>query len=187
MSEQKTAITFGRYNIVTNAHLNTLERILEIWATAVIGIVSPEKCINFPQNPRLIDFFRECDKNHERKPTFTIPQRIEMWEETLRSAGFFDRVKIVEMRRPEYFPDEFNMRFPSNMYQLVFPQAKDERNKFDIIRLSAFREILGRDIATVCPSLTMHTSDIIGKVNDIDDLKRYIPIGCFSVLSRIKG
>ena len=41
------AITFGRYNIVTNAHLHTVKEILKDWDYLTIGIISPEKKKNF--------------------------------------------------------------------------------------------------------------------------------------------
>ena len=179
------AITFGRYNIVTNAHLNTLEKILEKWPTVVIGIVAPTKKKNFHMDPSLANFYLECDKNNDKHSDYSIDERIEMWEKTIYAEGISDRVKVVRILRPEYFPAEFNHQFPPSKYQLVFPETLAEKNKFDTMRNDAFGIILEREVATVKPSLTLHFSDIRKHISDYTDWEKYVPIGCYSVLARL--
>lgn len=167
-------ITFGRYNIITNAHLDTVKTILNISEKLIIGVLTPESSQIYI-DPAHKNFYEECDKNHKMSiRLFNNTQIIEMWEKILETENLSHRVDVVKIKRPEYFPDEFNEQFPKQNHTLVFPDLNEGENSFDTIRNEKFKQILNREVILVKPTIKIHTSSIINRNNKID-YKKYVP------------
>lgn len=180
------AITFGRYNIVTNAHMNTIETILKQWSKVVVGIVLPQINEDFDINPKWQRFYQEGDKKNSGTPEFSISERISMWNLSLEEKKLNSRVKVVPILRPEYYPEIFNATYPEREYQLVFPCDVAVENSFDNIRNAAFENILNRKVQIIYPQLILHTTDIRRNVRVFEDWKEYVPSGSYKIIKEKK-
>ncbi|MER6121767.1 zeta toxin family protein [Streptomyces sp. NPDC001795] len=157
----RPAATFGRYQIVSIAHLDTVRTILRDFPSLEIGVLDlearPERMPHVPEHLR--DFYDGCEANTSTaKNPMSAEERAGFWRATIDAAGLRDRVTVHVIPRPELHPDEFNRMFPPDRIDLVFPTASGEG--FDLIRNASFEEILGRKVRTVEPPLEYHTSDI---------------------------
>ncbi len=157
----RPAVTFGRYQIVSIAHLDTIRTILMDWPTVEIGILDldtrPHGVVPIP--PHLEEFYRDCEANvRPEKNPMTAQERAGFWEAALNAAGLQDRATVRIIPRPELTPAEFNRLYPADQVDLVFPTASGEG--FDRIRNASFETILSRRVHTVDPPLEYHTSDI---------------------------
>jgi hypothetical protein len=158
----RPAVTFGRYQIVSIAHLDTIRTILLDWPTVEIGVLdlqagTPATPIDVPEH--MVEFYRDSDANTDpaRNP-LSAAERRDLWSATVDAAGLADRVTIAIIPRPELDPDTFNDRYPSAEWDLVFPAPTG--TGFDRTRNDHFSEILARPVHTVEPPLEYHTSDI---------------------------
>ncbi|MFE2684505.1 zeta toxin family protein [Streptomyces mirabilis] len=157
----RPAVTFGRYQIVSIAHLDTVRTILRDFPSLEIGVLDlearPERMPNVPDHLR--DFYNGCETNTSpAKNPMSAQERAGFWQATIDAAGLQDRVTVHVVPRPELDPDGFNQIFPPDRIDLVFPTVSGEG--FDLIRNASFEEILGRKVRTVDPPLEYHTSDI---------------------------
>ena len=123
-----------------------------------------------------------CDINNEKQSDYSIEDRIKMWNKTLKMENLLDRVKVIKILRPEYFPEEFNFKFNIRDYDLVFPYVEDTDSDFDKIRNNAFEKILGRKVNYVYPSFTLHTSSIKKNITHLKDWSIYVPRGTYEIL-----
>ena len=160
-SHDKPAVTFGRYQIVSIAHLDTIRTILLDWPTVAIGVLDlgsrPARLPVVPEH--LQGFYRGCEANTApAKNPMTVEERASFWRATIAEVGLEDRVSVRIIARPELDPDGFNRQYPQDRVDLVFPTAGGEG--FDLIRNASFEEILGRRVFPVDPPLEYHTSDI---------------------------
>lgn len=180
------AVTFGRYSIFTLAHLSTVQEILRYRENLVIGLIlSGEKASNYHPDNNLQMFYDECDNNYVMKILLDINIRNEMILNTLEEFNISNRVNVVNINRPEYYPDEFNYLFDTNKYDLFFPQVSSEDTCFDIIRNQAFEKILNRKVYVVKPKLTIHLSQIQKqyKINKCR-LVEYLPKATCDILEK---
>jgi UDP-N-acetylglucosamine kinase len=157
----KPAVTFGRYQIVSIAHLDTIRTILLDWPTVEIGVLDldsrPAGPLAVP--PHLRDFYQGCEANTSpAKNPMTAEERASFWRATVAEAGLQDRVAVRIIARPELDPEGFNRQYPLDRFNLVFPTASGEG--FDLVRNASFSEILRRRVYPVDPPLEYHTSDI---------------------------
>ncbi|MGW8879564.1 zeta toxin family protein [Streptomyces mirabilis] len=157
----RPAVTFGRYQIVSIAHLDTVRTILRDFPSLEIGVLDlearPERMPHVPEHLR--DFYDGCEANTSTaKNPMSAAERAGFWQATIDAAGLQDRVTVRVIPRPELAPEGFNRIFPPDRIDLVFPTASGEG--FDLIRNASFEEILGRKVRTVEPPLEYHTSDI---------------------------
>lgn len=155
------AVTFGRYQIVSIAHLDTIRTILRDWPSVEIGVLD----LDTPPAPGLVvpehlaEFYRDCDANTApAKNPMSATERARFWDATVDAAGLRDRVRVRIIARPENDPDRFNRAYPPERYHLVFPTAAGEG--FDQVRNARFEEILNRPVHTVDPPLEYHTSEL---------------------------
>lgn len=119
------------------------------------------------------------------KVLIDIDIRKEMIVNALEEFKLFDRVNIVDIDRPEYYPDEFNRMFDIEKYDLFFPQISKEDTCFDSLRNQAFEKILRRKIHIVKPPLTIHLSQIQEQYNiNKDKLFEYLPKYSCYILER---
>ncbi|MEW2417544.1 zeta toxin family protein [Streptomyces sp. NPDC046866] len=157
----RPAVTFGRYQIVSIAHLDTVRTILRDFPSLELGVLDlearPDQMPHIPEHLR--DFYAGCEANTSpAKNPMSADERAGFWQATIEAAGLQDRVTVRVINRPELDPDGFNQMFPPERVDLVFPTASGEG--FDLIRNASFGEILGRKVRTVEPPLEYHTSDI---------------------------
>ncbi|MBR2431053.1 adenylyltransferase/cytidyltransferase family protein [bacterium] len=182
------AITFGRYNFFTVAHLSTVKEILKKWEKLYILIVDDSlgktnNCINGCE-----EFYNLCDKNHkEKKIYFSIEERMEMINLALLEAGIKNRVIVLHYCRPECNIKKFNDDFEKNSYDLVFPCSVDEPNYFDKIRNDSFEKILGRRVFCVFPKITIHVSQILFESPCAEKIKDTLPDGTKNYFEKIGG
>ena len=188
MSSRKYAVTFGRYNLVTNAHLNTVKTILREWQYLTIGVIDLTFQSPVQKNNEWRYFLEMCDKNCQSPGSFVfdIQEKIRMWKSTIEQSKLTRRVQVVSVKRPEYFNDEFNKSFPRSKYDLVFPQAKTESSEFDLLRNKAFSSILNRCVLYVNPTLTLHTTEIRAKVESGETWEKFMPHGAYHTFREIK-
>jgi hypothetical protein len=157
----RPAVTFGRYQIVSIAHLDTVRTILRDFPSLEIGVIDlqarPERMPHVPDHLR--DFYDGCEANTSpAKNPMSAEERAGFWQATIDAVGLHDRVTVRVISRPELDPTGFNQMFPPERVDLVFPTANGEG--FDLIRNASFEEIRGRKVRTVEPPLEYHTSDI---------------------------
>lgn len=157
----RPAVTFGRYQIVSIAHLDTVRTILRDFPSLEIGVLDldarPAQMPTIPDHLR--DFYAGCEANTSpAKNPMSPEERAGFWQATIDAVGLQDRVTVRVITRPELDPDGFNRMFPPERVDLVFPTASGEG--FDLIRNASFEEIFGRKVRTVEPPLEFHTSDI---------------------------
>lgn len=157
----RPAVTFGRYQIVSIAHLDTVRTILRDFPSLEIGVLDlqarPEQMPTIPEHLR--EFYAGCEANTSpAKNPMSPEERAGFWQATIDAVGLQDRVTVRVITRPELDPDGFNRMYPPENVDLVFPTASGEG--FDLIRNASFEEIFGRKVRTVEPPLEYHTSDI---------------------------
>lgn len=146
----RAAVTFGRYQLVSVAHLDTIRTILRQWPTVTVGVLDPALG---PGGPLDDDAPKRWAA--EKNP-LSVAQRIEMWQDVIDEAGLVGRVRIVAMAGMTPDPEAFNREFPADQFDMVFPQP--EGTGFDLIRNDRFREQFHRHVFEVQPSVTYHTS-----------------------------
>jgi hypothetical protein len=158
------AVTFGRYQMVTVAHLSTVTAILDQWAHVSIGVlILTDVTSDDPStsgDPGMADFYRDCAANcaPDRNP-LTLTERVTCWRAAIDHAGLSDRVDVVALPRPELCPRLFTALFPPSRCDLVFPSPRGG-TAFDAGRNQAFATLLRRTIHTVSPPVELHTSAI---------------------------
>ncbi|UUY52316.1 zeta toxin family protein (plasmid) [Streptomyces yangpuensis] len=157
----RPAVTFGRYQIVSIAHLDTVRTILRDFPSLEIGVLDlearPEQMPPVPEHLR--EFYAGCEANTSpAKNPMSAEERAGFWQATIDAVGLQDRVTVRVITRPELDPGGFNRMFPPERFDLVFPTASGEG--FDLIRNASFEEIFNRKVRTVEPPLEYHTSDI---------------------------
>jgi Zeta toxin len=155
------AVTFGRYQIVSIAHLDTIRTMLMDWPSVEIGVLdmNAQPATPVPVPDHLREFYQECEANTAPpKNPMSTEQRAEFWRATLAAAGLQDRVTVRVIPRPELYPGNFNAQYPTDRFHLAFPTVGGAG--FDAIRNDCFAEILGRPVYPVDPPLEYHTSDI---------------------------
>lgn len=166
------AVFVGRFNLFTFAHISTSEAILEKYNNMVIAIItsSDKSSIEIPDIFK--EFYYLADQNYIGAKTLKpANMRRQMVEVGIASAGLSSRVTTKMIRRPEYFIDEFNSKFPKATYDIVFPRSKNETGKFDLTRNDILPLILGRKATFIEPKLTMHSSQI----TQSGDTERFVP------------
>lgn len=182
------AITFGRYNFFTIAHLDTVKEILKIWENLYILIVDNDlgktnDCIEGYE-----EFYNLCDKNHKEKQIFfNMEERIKMINLALEKEGIIDRVTVLAYCRPEYNIEKFNCDFNKNSFSLVFPCTGTEEEPFDKIRNICFEAILKRKVFSVSPKTTIHVSQILSQDFCDEKILSVLPKGTREYFQELEG
>ncbi|MFI7694285.1 hypothetical protein ACIBQ6_34845 [Nonomuraea sp. NPDC049655] len=167
------AVTFGRYTLLTRAHLATLETILQRWPAVTVGILEH---LESPVHAELHlshaekwatheEFYQMCTKNWApaRNP-FSAEERASIWQAAIRASSLADRVRTRVIPRPELHHAAFNCAFPADEYDLVFPAPTPACGDFDQARNATFGELLARPVHEVRPPFVTHTTDILREV-----------------------
>ena len=188
----KKAVTFGRYMLVSYAHLSTVQTILEKWDHLTIGIlrndIKPDKASSLFQNNKL--FYQLCEKNWiPEKCIFSVDERMEMWKATINEYQLEKQVDILEIERPECAPIKFSELFPEAQYDLLFPKpVQDEKSTFDLIRNKCFSEVLQRKVFEIEPKLTLHTTDIKNSIYEgLSNWDEYMPESAYQIFKSFNG
>lgn len=189
MKKKTNAVTFGRYVLITHAHLSTVMTILDEWQFLTIGVLDLSHQFSQKTNHEWQRFFDICDEKIQspKSHVFNVEERYRMWEATIQHEQLAQRVQVVPMKRPECVPEEFNHTFPPEKYDLVFPQSQEEHNEFDLLRNQAFPSILKRPIHFVTPPLTLHTTEINQRILLGESWERFIAPGASAVFKEING
>ena len=158
-SHTREAVTYGRYQIVSIAHLDTIRTMLRDWPKVTIGVIDMDARprVTPPEAPAsLAEFYRVALNNTvpERNP-MTLQERRGLWQAALDTAGIADRVTVEAVPMPELAPAEFNSRFPPDRYDVLFPAASDAE-----LAHTDRGSILSRTIYSTEPPLEFHTSTI---------------------------
>ena len=174
----KEAVTFGRYNTFSYAHISTIIAILKQYNNLTIGLIINQQKNDRDIKEELYRIYELADKNYTDKKLLPVGIRKEMMIAGIKQFDLrlLDKVNIEIIRRPEYFREEFNSKFPKTKYDVIFPRTDDEKNEFDILRNMYMQEILGRDIYFVKPKLTIHNSDMEGQ------REKYMPSDVLRIL-----
>ena len=177
----ESAVTFGRYNLFTYGHISTIIEILKEYKRINIGLIINDEKSRIQIDKNLKEFYKLADKNYtDKKLLLPVALREKFIMEGLKE---FDHrlgkyISVVRIKRPEYFVEEFNAKFPKEMYDIVFPDSKNENNEFDILRNSYMSTILSRNIKFVNPKLTVHSSEIK------EGMERYVPKNVLKLLHK---
>ena len=156
------ALTFGRYNICTTAHIHTFEKILEKFESLTVGIIKKEVRNSSSETKSVIekDFYKLADAQHA-KTSFSLNERVQLMDLSLKDRGL-SSVSIVTMSRPECDVVHFNNSFPPSEYRLIFPRPVGGQSQiFDVTRDRALAIILEREVSFIDTTLTIHTSEIV--------------------------
>lgn len=187
----KQAITFGRYNICTLAHLHTIEQIASKFDQIVIGVIDDKVdasrvAIN---KPLVHQFYELADQQNERT-VFDLKERIAMVKLSIRDKGLQDRIKVVPLKRPEYDTSYFSRRYSADKYQLVFPKPvkKQAGDSFEEIRDRALPIILNRKIVFIPTYFTLHASLITSMSAHKPDIwQQYMSPSSYKYFVKISG
>ena len=162
----ESSVTFGRYNLFTYGHISTIIEILKEYKRINIGLIINDEKSRIQIDKNLKEFYKLADKNYTDKKLLLPVALREKY------------ISVVRIKRPEYFVEEFNAKFPKEMYDIVFPDSKNENNEFDILRNSYMSTILSRNIKFVNPKLTVHSSEIK------EGMERYVPKNVLKLLHK---
>jgi nicotinamide mononucleotide adenylyltransferase len=163
-SHQKTAVTYGRYQLVSIAHLDTVRTILRDWPRVVVGVIdlnaAPAEPMTVPEHLRSYYAVSEANTSAAKNP-MTLQERIGFWRAAVETAGLSDRVSVEAIARPALHPAEFNARYPAGQFDVVFPASSDGEQAH-----TDRAQILGRAVFAVRPALEYHTSHIRESYNN---------------------
>lgn len=154
----RSALTWGRYQIVSIMHLDNIRTILRNWTKVTICVLDLDQGPTIPARipKELSDFYSRVKVNTDppRNP-MTATERVAVWRAALEAAGMADRATVTAIPMPYPDPERFNRQFPPDRFDLVFPTASDAELKItDRVR------VLGRPVLTYRPPMKFHTSDI---------------------------
>jgi mutator protein MutT len=183
-SNRNHAITFGRYVVVTTAHLEFVRAVLSNWDFLTICVLKNT------YNHKIINndiFYKLCNENWEKLNPFSDLQRQKIWERVLINNHLTDRVSIIQIKRPELFPNEFNLLFDKSLYDLVFLSSDNETNEFDLIRNDSFKEILNRPVYSINAKIKFHFSEILSFIEDEADWDKYLAPGYKDYFHKLNG
>lgn len=182
------AVTFGRYNFFTIAHLETIKEILSKWEKLYILIVDDDLGKTNDIIEQFEEFYNLCDYNHNTKKIyFSIEERKKMIEYALEGINVKERVNVIHYCRPEYNIKKFNAEFKMNEFDLVFPYSDNEASYYDKIRNNSFENILHRSVSCVYPKLTIHVSQILSECQTRKKINDILPIGTREYFESIDG
>jgi hypothetical protein len=77
----REAVTFGRYQLVSIAHLDTVRTILRQWPTVTVGVLDPTLGPGGPLDDDAPTRWA-ADKN-----PLSVAQRVVMWQDVIAAAG----------------------------------------------------------------------------------------------------
>lgn len=157
---KSSAITFGRYDICSTAHMHTIRVIADHYDKVVVGVIDDSHQVDRAVGPLARQYYAAADQQHE-KNRFTLFERMQMLSLSVEDAGLADRVMVVPIFRPECNIQGFNERFPAATHQLVFGRhVSDAPDNFEALRNKVLPVILQRKINFVPVTFTLHCSEI---------------------------
>jgi len=95
-AHDKTAVTYGRYQLVSIAHLDTVRTILQDWPRAVVGLIElGSTAAPPPVADHLREYYRQSEASRapERNP-MTAAERVELWRAAVATAGLTDCIEV---------------------------------------------------------------------------------------------
>ena len=181
------AVTFGRYNTTTVAHISTIEKIANTYEELSVGVIDSDRALRPEGKKEFAEFYDLADEQHKRT-TLTLEERKRLLELSIadRSLG---SVVIVEIARPEYAVAEFNETFPPEEHQVVFPVPRGGQTaEFDSMRDASLSRILGRTTLFLSVDLTLHTSEIKAQtLNRPDGWSEFMTPSAYEYFRDING
>lgn len=176
------AVLFGRFNLITIGHMEYFKNVIKKYEKINIGITTSDSSTNIPKG--FDEFYQMSDNQHKRN-IFSVQERCMMLRASLISNDLIDYAKIHIIKRPDYFIDEFNRRFPPEKYQLVLPRDKDINERL------TFSKILMREIDVIDIRFETHISDVILNNNQLVEVQKatekYLDKGCLEVFRSLDG
>lgn len=191
MKVRSRAVTLGRYQPPTIAHLDTVQTILRQWDELTIGILHNET----PRESKLrrgglsdceyLEYMTLADRNWtDGRNPYSLTERVDMWLAVVHEYSLADRVKVTSLSRPEIAPQEFEMLFNSTDFDLVFPISSGH-SPFDLTRNRALAAILQRPVHTVIPEVEIHNS-LIRKLAQYEiSPSLFVPRGAREIRARV--
>ncbi len=178
--------------LISYAHLNTIQTILNKWNHVTIGILNNDTKPNISNRVFLNKqmFYKLCEENWvPEKCIFSVEERIKMWKATISEYKIDKHVDVVAIERPEYASVKFNKLFPETNYDLLFPKpTTNEESVFDLIRNECFSEILQRKVFEIEPELTIHTTDIKNKIYEgVSNWDEFMPQSALQLFNHFNG
>jgi nicotinamide mononucleotide adenylyltransferase len=174
--------------LLTAGHIALVHAILEEWEALCIGIADLDASIGpVPVRPDHIDqvyFDRLMQKTAPARNPFTVPERVDMWEGAIKAAGLQDRVSTAVILIPEFFPEQFNPRYPADEYDIVFGDTTDD---FDVLKANEVRRVLRRRVVNIDPPHVMHASTAKEAVRAGASWGDFVLPGAYEVFEAIDG
>lgn len=183
-SPRQRAVTFGRFQIVTPAHVDAVRDILRQHSSLTIGIldVSRGGAASSDVAPRVKDFL--ADRQRAAAPELnpiTVGEQMSMWRNALIVADLHHQVEFEVIGRPELDPEAFNRRFDPDTFDLVLLETTTEPRE-------AYTEVLDRAITTAAPTISESGPDLRQQYSAGDPAWRTrIALGALEVFELIDG
>ena len=155
------AVTFGRFNVCTKAHLHAFSNFLKKFESLDVCVIDDflDENASVPKAEHT-PFYVQADAQ-QAKTTFQLSERLELMRLSTTDLASRYPLQVCTIRRPEYYILEFNERFPKSKYQLVFSSASNnDSQSFESIRNEYLPRILDRTQDTVDVEFIQHVADI---------------------------
>ncbi|MEV8509087.1 hypothetical protein AB0368_30215 [Actinoplanes sp. NPDC051475] len=182
-----TALTFGRFPIITHGHLAYWRTILERWDTLVLGMLDVEEIRPYKPGVDVVsrEFYDEIvRKCGPRRNPFTADERRRILRGGLEEAGLQERVRIDLCPIPELHPAVISERYPAADVDIV---TGDLTDPFERMKIRELETILGRPIANVQSGFVLHTTDAKHRILGGDKWSTFVPAGAYEVFVEIGG
>lgn len=160
-NSELAAVTFGRFNVCTLAHVHAFTKIIERCTSLVICVIDDTLDANAePPNSEFSTFYALADAQ-QTKTTFTLDERLQLLTLSVTDSGLSEVVRLETIQRPEYYPHAFQEKFPSERFQMVFPGVSLlKEGSFELVRNEYLPKILSRSIKIVPIDFELHLTDI---------------------------
>lgn len=180
----RRAVTFGRFQIVTPAHVDAVRDILREHSALTIGIldVSRGGAASSELAPPVKNFI--ADRQRAAAPELnpiTVGEQMTMWRNALIVADLIRRVDLEVIGRPELDPADFNRRFDPDTFDVVLLETTTEPHE-------AYLALLARPITTPAPAMSESGPDLRHQYLAGDPAWRtQIAVGALEVFELIDG
>lgn len=159
----KLAVTYGRFNYLSKGHIHFFEKIVEVWKELyIVVLINNNKIIDkiMYDETNLNDFIVMCNANVNKKKLLAIHHRLNCLSRAIQNnSKLIGKVHISAFCRPEVNVKKFNLCYPPDAFDLVFPL--DDSNEWDKIKPEMFSGVFFRPVRTVELDFLTHNSDIV--------------------------